>query len=327
MIGRTVASDVTFRSRGMTLIELMVSMAIGIFLTWGAFQVYIQSKGNYRAAEVMTRLQENARFALETLEPDLRLAGFWGRHRDRLLIAPPVGIAVSCAGADVSDWALNFDAPVEAVDDNYNLDCGPFSQARPGSDILVVRHASELRQPRKPGQIQVESNLIHAVFFDDGLIPAGFGPDADTRDLVVDAYYVDNASSFSDAIPSLRRKTLVRGGVIQDQEMITGVENLQVQYGLDTNEDGSVERYVDPNSPAVTQGAPGFLPDARIVAVRIWMLVRAEESPTSGFTDEHQYQPLDLEAAPITPGGSLYPAQYPRIEVTKTIYLSNQGSG
>ena len=57
------------RSRGMTLIELMVAMTIGLFLTWGAFQVYIQSKSNYRAAEVMTRLQENARFALETLEP------------------------------------------------------------------------------------------------------------------------------------------------------------------------------------------------------------------------------------------------------------------
>ena len=66
----------------MTLIELMVSMTIGLFLTWGAFQVYLQSKSNYRAAEVMTRLQENARFALETLEPDLRLAGFWGRHRE-----------------------------------------------------------------------------------------------------------------------------------------------------------------------------------------------------------------------------------------------------
>ena len=70
---------------------------------------------------------------------------------------------------------------------------------------------------------------------------------------------MDNASSFSDAIPSLRRKTLINGGVIEDQEMITGVENLQVQFGLDTNGDGTVERYVDPDSPTVTPGAVGFL--------------------------------------------------------------------
>lgn len=311
----------------MTLIELMVAMTIGLFLTWGAFQVYIQSKGNYRAAEVMTRLQENARFALETLEPDLRLVGFWGRHRERALMQPPVGIAVTCGGADVTAWALDFDAPVAAVDDGYDLACAPFSAAREASDVLVIRHASELPMAPQAGQVQVESSLARGVLFDDGIIPGGFGADGETRDLVVEAYYVDNASSFSRVIPSLRRKTLINGGVIEDQEMITGVENLQVQYGLDTNDDGTVERYVDPDSPTVTEGAGGFLPGARIVAVRIWMLIRAEDSPGPEFRDVRQYQPLDLNDAPITPAGPLYPPQFPRIEVTKTIFLRNQASG
>jgi type IV pilus assembly protein PilW len=195
---------------------------------------------------------------------------------------------------------------------------------------LVLRHASELTTALavlQPGQIYVESSLAHGVLFDDGVIPGGFGPDGETRDLVVDAYYVDNASTFSDSIPSLRRKTLVKGGQIEDQEMITGVENLQVQYGLDTNGDGTVERYVDPDSPTVTEGSPGFLPDAKIVAVRIWILVRAEESPDPGFSDGRVYQPLDLNAALITPGSALYPPQFPRIEVTKTIFLRNQVIG
>jgi hypothetical protein len=308
----------------------MVSMAIGLFLTWGAIQVYVQSKGNYRAAEVMTRLQENARFALETLEPALRLVGFWGLHRESTLMEAPVGITVSCAGADVSDWALDFDSPVAATDDDYDLDdlgCDPFSEAREDTDVLIVRHAGELLKGPDTSQIQIQSSLAHGVLFDDGVIPGGFGAGDETRDLVVDAYYVDNASSFSDAIPSLRRKTLVKGGTIEDQEMITGVENLQVQYGLDTNDDGTVERYVDPDSPTVTEGSPGFLPDATIVAVRVWILVRAEESPNPGFSDQREYQPLDLNAPPITPGGSLYPPEFPRIEVTKTIFLRNQVIG
>ncbi len=316
--------------RGMTLIELMVAMSIGLFLTWGAITVYLQSKNNYRAAEVMTRLQENARFALETLEPDVRLAGFWGRHRESGLMQPPAGIPVTCQGADVTAWALDYEGAVAATDDAYDLDalgCQPNTNARDGSDVLVVRHASELPVAPQAGQIQVASTLAHSRLFNDGVIPAAIGANPDIRDLVVDAYYIDNASSFSDAIPSLRRKTLIAGGIIEDQEMIPGVENLQVQLGLDTNDNGTVERYVDPDSPAVTPGAVGYLPDARVVAVRIWMLLRAEESPGSGFTDARQYQPLDLNDAPITPGGDLYPAQFPRIEVTKTIFLRNQVRG
>jgi type IV pilus assembly protein PilW len=226
---------------------------------------------------------------------------------------------VTCGGADVTDWAMDTNAPIAATDDIYDLDCPANSEARDDSDVLIVRHAGDRITAPQAGQVQLQSDLALARIFDDGVIPAGFNADdAETRDLVVHAYYVDNASSFSGAIPSLRRQTLVRGGLIEDQEMITGVENLQVQFGLDTNGDGSVERYVDPDSPAAAGGAT-------IVAVRIWMLVRSEESPGQAFEDQRQYQPLDLELAPITPGTDEYPANFPRIEVTKTVFLRNQG--
>ena len=302
---------------GMTLIELTVSMAIGLFLTWGAFQVYLQSKGNYRAAEVATRLQENARFALETMEPDLRLAGFWGRHRDAGLVAPAGGIGVNCDGDDVADWALDLEQPVEARDDSYDLLCAPFSEARQDSDVLVLRHAGGLTAAPQAGQIQVQSNLVFAQLFADGVVPAGFAADSETRDLIVHAYYVDNSSSFADDVPSLRRLTLINGGVIEDQEMISGVENLQVQFGLDTNGDGSVERYVDPDNAAA----------GTIIAVRIWMLVRSEESPGAQFRDQREYQPPDADVAAIAPGDELYPAEFQRLEITKTVRLRNQGGG
>lgn len=312
-------------NRGMTLIELMVAMTIGLFLTWGAFEVYVQSKGNYRAAEVATRLQENARFALETIEPDLRLAGFWGLSTNTAFAPDSTGIAVSCAGGDARDWVLALQSPVSAMDDAYGIaGCGPHGSARAGSDVLIIRHAGELPAGPDPGQIQVASDLAMARLFDDGVVPADIlAAGGETRDLQVHAYYVDNSSSFAPDVPSLRRLTLVKGGIIEDQEMITGVENLQLQFGLDTNGNGSVERYVDPGSPVVTPGAVGYLEDARIVAVRIWLLLRSEESPGPGFTDTRSYQPLDLDAAAITPGDADHPARFQRVEVTRTVLLRN----
>ncbi|MCC7259040.1 MAG: PilW family protein [Gammaproteobacteria bacterium] len=303
----------------MTLVELTVAMAIGVFLTWGAFQVYVQSKSNFRAAEVNTRLNENARFALETIEPDLRLAGFWGRHREAALVAPAGGIAVSCDGDDVTAWALDLAAPVEASDDVYDLGCAPFSAARAGSDVLVVRHASDLLRAPQAGQVQVQSSLAMAQLFADGGVPAGFGADSETRDLVVHAYYVDDTSSFTADLPSLRRQTLVAGALVEDQEIVSGVENLQVQFGLDANGDGTVERYVDPDDAAAVPGA--------IVAVRLWLLLRSEESPGAGYTDPREYQPLDADAPVIVPGDAPYPAGFQRLEVTKTIGLRNQVTG
>lgn len=314
------------RQGGMTLIELMVSLALGLFLSWGAFTVYLTSKSNYRAAEVLTRLQENARFALETVEPDLRLAGFWGRHSEAGLVSVGPGIAVGCDGNDVTDWALDVAVPVAAVDDGYDLACDAFSDARADSDVLVVRHASERTALPEAGTVQIHSDLALAAVFDDGIIPPGFDAVAETRDLVVHAYYVDESSAFAPGTPSLRRQTLVDGGGVEDQELITGVENLQVQFGLDTDGDGAVERYVDPDSPALDPAAAGFLEDARVVAVRLWMLVRAEESPDPAFRDAREYRRPDADGEVIRPGGDPYPDRFPRIQVTKTVYLRNQGT-
>jgi type IV pilus assembly protein PilW len=62
----------------MTLIELMVALAIGMFLMIGAITVFMQSRTTFRVTESLARMQENGRFALEALEPDIRMAHYWG---------------------------------------------------------------------------------------------------------------------------------------------------------------------------------------------------------------------------------------------------------
>lgn len=64
--------------RGFSLVELMVAMAIGIFLMFGAVTVFTNSKRTYNENEVSSRLQENLRFASEILTHDVRMAGYYG---------------------------------------------------------------------------------------------------------------------------------------------------------------------------------------------------------------------------------------------------------
>lgn len=64
--------------RGLSLIELMVSMAIGLVLVAAIGYAYLGGSAAYRQQEALARMQEGARFAFETLTYDVRMAGFTG---------------------------------------------------------------------------------------------------------------------------------------------------------------------------------------------------------------------------------------------------------
>ncbi|WP_043769787.1 PilW family protein [Algiphilus aromaticivorans] len=64
------------RQAGLTLVELMIALVLGLVLIGGALQVLQSTKQSYRLQENMSRLQENGRFAIEMLARDLRMAGF-----------------------------------------------------------------------------------------------------------------------------------------------------------------------------------------------------------------------------------------------------------
>lgn len=64
--------------RGFSLIELLVSMAIGLFIMLGAMSIFVSSKHSYAQQDASSQMQENARFALEMLARDTRIAGMSG---------------------------------------------------------------------------------------------------------------------------------------------------------------------------------------------------------------------------------------------------------
>jgi type IV pilus assembly protein PilW len=65
----------------MTLVELMVGLAIGLFLVAVISMMFVGSRGTFVAQETGARQQENGRFALDVIAADLRMSGFRGCTR------------------------------------------------------------------------------------------------------------------------------------------------------------------------------------------------------------------------------------------------------
>ena len=63
---------------GVTLIELMIAMLIGLFVIGGMISLFSTTQQTYRQQEGLWRVQENGRFALELLSRDIREAGYFG---------------------------------------------------------------------------------------------------------------------------------------------------------------------------------------------------------------------------------------------------------
>lgn len=61
--------------RGLSLVELMIALVLGLFLTVVLLQIFASSKATYTFSDGLARAQENARFAMEPLKRDLRQAG------------------------------------------------------------------------------------------------------------------------------------------------------------------------------------------------------------------------------------------------------------
>src|SRR3569833_2853237 len=74
------------RQQGLTLVELMVAITIGLILTAGIIQNFVSSNQTYRVEVSLSRLQESARLALEFISNDIRMTSYWGCQPDRTAI-------------------------------------------------------------------------------------------------------------------------------------------------------------------------------------------------------------------------------------------------
>ncbi len=314
---------------GLTLVELMVALAIGSFLMVGAIQIYNQSRHAFVINESIARVQETAQFAMDTIEADLRMASNWGRNSRGLAVegrsivgdADPTGLALPAGAlACGADWALDLAQPIDGDNNVYALPCATTGGAQPNSDVITVRRATVQAVPFEAGRLQIQSTRIQGKLFTDGALPGDYSlADSATHNLVVTSYYVAQTSNLINGVPTLRRHRLVGGGVggptIFDEEVAPGVENIQLQLGIDVDEDNTVDRYVNPGDPIYDPAAAGYVPGARVITARIWMIIRGINIEM-GVQDQRDYEPGDVDLGVMNDN-------YRRMLVSKTILLRN----
>lgn len=312
--------------RGLTLVELMVALAIGSFLIIGAVQIYNQSRQAFVVNESIARVQETAQFAMDTIESDLRMASNWGRNSRAVAVEGasrdgdpnPLGLTEpendgsSCG----EDWAYNLLLTVDGVDDDFTLPCAAVGGEQEDSDSVTIRRASVDPVAPVAGRLQIQTTRIAGQIFESDTIPGAFSPaDSTTHNLLVNTYYVAADSDLIPGVPTLRRKSLGPGPAITDQEVAPGVESLQIQLGVDVDEDNTVDRYVNPGDAIYRPGAVGYVPGARVITARVWLVVRGI-TPEIGLIDDVNYAPANADLG--NPDD-----EFRRMMVSKTILLRN----
>ncbi|MBV6417095.1 MAG: hypothetical protein CMLOHMNK_01732 [Steroidobacteraceae bacterium] len=358
----------TLRHRGLSLIELLVALAIGSVLIVGAVYVFSRGRSTYAVNESVARLQENARFVLSVLEPDIELAGFYGftnspdtirfvsgaspgivyamasQMRQRPVPdAPPVAVANLPGGAHDcgTNFAVDLLTPVQGSNEAFLLGpgagaaCAPYGAgAVATADTLTIRRADTRIAAPEAGRLQIYASRLRSrstqQLFVDGNAPGPVDADNEIHDLVVRAYYLSQDAVDRPGLPSLRVKSLGGGAQFVEAEVMPGVEDLQVQFGIDTGDydaDGVIDAAADVNGDGIPEADgratryvnPDFagLDRAQVVSVRIWVRVRADR-PEQGFQDNRRYQYADVD---YTPSGD--DAHFRRVLMSRTISLRN----
>jgi type IV pilus assembly protein PilW len=291
----------------------------------GTVQIYNQSRQAFVVNESIARVQETAQFAMDTIEADLRMASNWGRTSRALTIegrslagnVNPNGLPepADCGGG----WALDLAMSLDGDNNAYTLPCAAVGGLQANSDSFTVRRATVDPVALEAGRLQIQTTRIQGQLFADGNVPGTFSPaDSTTHNLLVNTYYVAADSALVPGVPTLRRKTLgmdAGAPAVIDQEIAPGVENVQIQLGIDVDEDNTVDRYVNPGDVVYDPTAAGYIPGARVMTARVWLVVRGI-TPENGLDDQRNYDPGDVNLG--VPNDD-----FRRVQVSKTILLRN----
>ena len=278
-------------SNGFSLVELMVAMVVGLIIISGAFSLHSTTRKTQQVNEAQMDMVADARFAIEMMAYDLRHTGFWGGTNRGGLIdcryKATSGAAASCTASSAGEtvpvalggdcaqgWYYNLDVAVSASDGTnpFAGTCIPASEGYAASDVLQIRYA-EATPPGAllAGQAYVRSHFNGGRIFIGSTQPVldSFDVNSLNHELHAYAYYVsDFTDATGDGIPSLRRVALVNGPALQNQTLVSGGTDLQVQFGVDLTGDKIADSYVDPSAG---------LDPTTVVAAKIWLLMRTDD--------------------------------------------------
>lgn len=313
--------------RGFSLIELMIAMTIGIFMTGVIAMLYFNMRSSFRYQDDFARVQESGRFSMDMLARDIRMAGYngcgtltdfantvnGGATSSYLNFRKPVigfeggvstfpaeitaagaitatgsptgaGIpdAIIVMGVDTSkEWVVTDHVASSAVIHTTTHDI------QTGELLLITdcSHASLFQKTPSSATNHINHNEGAAI--SPGNCYKGLGasctsaeknytypPGASVLRVYSNAYFIA-PSSLGNGRRSLYTMSIANttDGTPDAKELIEGVQNMQLLYGVDTNADNSADRFIKANSvDTLTDGW------SKVVSVRIELLVMSAKS-------------------------------------------------
>lgn len=300
--------------RGFTLVELMIAITLALFVIAGLIALFLTSSRSTREIDAGNRQIENGQYALRTLGLEFAHAGFFGQFNpDAGVIATPAVMPDPCA---TSAAALIAALPVhiQGFDDAATLGCIP-QAIRPGSDVVVVRRAAVCVTDLDPtadcavvsgvpyfqasscqGNLELGSPDVGNHF---RLTRTRAALDRTRRDCVTtaeDRRYVVHIFYLTDVAnnpvspgeppttPTLMRAELGATG-FTSIPIATGIEAMQLEYGIDTDGDGTPDAFTaDPNTYAGCAAAACVEHWRDTVAVKVYLVARTQRL-TAGHVD------------------------------------------
>lgn len=301
---------------GFSIIELMIAMGLGLLILASIFSLYINVSDSNGKLNVVGQQIENGRFAIHLLKSELAHAGFYGLYSPNAAGATiPASPPDPCDKDFFSDLGASVWFPVMGYS-SIPPSCS-LTDYQPGTEVLIVRHAATcISDSNSVDACANTSNAKncpcsqHIITGDpldiDGYVylksdPASFeffclgdaspcstvSKSGDIRRFIMNIYYIRNwfgDENEAPKIPALVRKSLGRElgkpKIGNAEALIGGIENLQLEYGLDiTGNDGFPDQYITLKNTDWSQ-----VDWSQVVTVRLKIFSKAADSnPTLEF--------------------------------------------
>jgi type IV pilus assembly protein PilW len=258
---RTAGSTLSTRrrQRGVTLVELMVGLTLGLVVSAAMLMLFANASSHGQDVARAGMQIENGRYVAEMLREDLRLAGFYGETSVAgALYTQPDPCSVAPTG-----WGgtpLTLPTSVQGYTPADVLAC--LDHRKAGTDALAVRRVgiTAIDPATIPGgntQYYVQYSFCVGDVATPRLIFSNNRADFTLRNractgvnivrpYVSRIYYVSDCNDCSgagDGVPSLKRVELV-GTLLTTTALAEGIETLRVEYGFDIDGDGSPDTYL-----------------------------------------------------------------------------------
>jgi len=304
---------------GFSLVEIMIALTLSLILTAGVIQIMASSRQTYRVADAAARMQENARFAMDFLTRDIRMAGFWGcaQYASTNNLLNPVGAGyinflsnAGVSGVDGGGALADRFTLTGAYNTGYQIlpnvggVFGPLPssalQINPGNgltqgDIVLVSDCSSGDIFQISNATPNNGTLVHdtSAATTPGNVNTGPGCGGGNSHCLSKVYAGDamlyriRRIVYSVLPGANGQPALFRSDGANALELVDGVQDMQVLYGEDNNGDGFANDYI----PAASVNNMN-----NVVSLRISLLLRSYRNNITTNAQTYRYMGANILA-------------------------------